>query len=236
MLTHYRAVKEVGIRIGAAVDGALESLRDRRVEQEPAFTDRMLGRIEQTMDEFRSRGIHWKAKTLTDRGRGSQESIDGADFLVSVDFDLFDYKTSKGFLAQAKLLKFGQVDNLAKLKEQCGKMLELTPVSYVFLYDTESVRVVSANSVVASSFDPTNCYSWSAKHFFEEHLKCIIGDSKIHAATPEVLAELRERFEARSALRLEARPDTSLNFINETFAVVDRRELDDRRLLPARKR
>ncbi len=209
MLTHYRAVQEVARKIGNQVDRSLEALREGQVEQEPHFTDRMLGRIEGGLDGFESRGIKWRAKTLGSIGRGTigkQESVYGADFLVTISYDLTDYRIKKGFLAQAKLIRNGKVDKLHELRAQCEKMLRLSPVSYVFLYDTDGVRVVPASSVVASSSQPTEHYSWSATHFFEEHLKCFIGDPNIHAATPEILKELKAKYDSRTALSLSAKP------------------------------
>lgn len=214
MLTHYRAVQEVARKIGKQVDVSTASLREGEVQQEPHFTDRMLGRIEGALDDFQSHGIKWKAKTLGSIGSGAigkQESLYGADFLVTVSFDLIDYKITKGFLAQAKLLKNGLVDNLSDLKSQCEKMLRLSPVSYVFLYDKKKVRVVPAISVVASNLQPTEHYSQSASHFFEEHLKCFVGDRNIQHATPEMLKELMARFETRRALALKAKPVVVMN-------------------------
>lgn len=112
-----------------AAEGAIESLRDGAVEQEPAFTDRMLGRMEQAVEDFRSQGIRWRAKTLTDRGRGSQESQFGADFAGVVEISLPEYQVRKGFLSQAKLLEHGELltgTEMARLRAQCEQMLSRT--------------------------------------------------------------------------------------------------------------
>jgi len=207
MLNHYRAIKEITSRIGSAVDSTVGALQEGRVEHEPAFTDRMLGSIEESLKDFRSKGIKWDAKTLTDRGRGSQESKVGADFLVTIEYNLDDYKVAKGFLAQAKLLRKGDIDSVKDLQEQCEKMLKLSPDSFVFLYDTESVRVVPAVSVISSDFSPTEHYSRAASRFFADHLECFVGDRNISSATPEGLEKLIEKYHARSALLIQAGTD-----------------------------
>ncbi|MEQ1795095.1 MAG: hypothetical protein ABL970_13005 [Nitrospira sp.] len=202
MITYYHAIRDVARHIADAIDYSVEALREGRVEQEPAMTDRMLGSIEQSLEEFHTRGIRWSAKTLTDRGRGSQESRFGADFMGVLNIALPDFKVSKGFLAQAKLVRNGRVDNLRDLKQQCERMLTLSPDSFVFLYGYDGVRVVPAISVVASNVDPLGLYNRSAQRFFEEHLQCFIGDGAIQAATPAMLEILRRRYEARSAMLL----------------------------------
>jgi hypothetical protein len=207
MLTYYHAVREVADRIAGAINRSVDALREGRVEQEPPMTDRMLGGIEESLRDFRTRGIRWSAKTLTDRGRGSQEARYGADFMGVLNVALPDYKVSKGFLAQAKLVRGGKVAGLAELKRQCERMLQLSPDSFVFLYGSGGVRVVPAISVVATSAEPSSLYSRSAKRFFEEHLQCFIGDGSIQSPTPQALEDLRRSYEMRSAVVIAAEAD-----------------------------
>ncbi len=207
MLSYYHAVREMAQRIAGAIDASTDALREARVEQEPAMTDRMLGSIEHSVEGFRSRGIRWTAKTLTDRGRGSQESKYGADFMGVLQVSLRDFTVSKGFLAQAKLVRRRTVDNPKNLKEQCEKMLALSPASFVFVYGYDGVRVFPALSVVGSGGDLADLYSRSGRLFFEEHLECFIGDRAIHAPSPATLDDLRDRYEARDALLLRAETD-----------------------------
>lgn len=47
MLRRIGIVRESAQRIAKAVDDTVEALKEKRIEQEPAFTDRMLARIEQ---------------------------------------------------------------------------------------------------------------------------------------------------------------------------------------------
>lgn len=207
MIAGYHAVREVAQHIAGAIDRSVDALRERRVEQEPAMTDRMLGAIEESLKDYQAKGIRWRAKTLTDRGPGSQESRFGADFMGVLNIALPDFAVSKGFLAQAKLVRNGSAGNIQELKRQCERMLNLSPASFVFLYGPDGVRVVPAISVIGSNVGPLELYSRSAQRFFEEHLQCFIGDRNIQSPTPDTLSDMRERFEARSAIMLQANAD-----------------------------
>lgn len=207
MKTYWRVVREVAQRIGEAIDLPIDALREGRIEQEPAFTDRMLGGIELAIDGFSSKGIQWTAKTLTDRGKGSQESIYGADFFGVLNINLPGFKVTKGFLAQAKLIKKGSSISLTELRQQCEKMLKLSPDSYVFLYRPSGVRVVPAIAVVGSTGSPLDLYTRSAKNFFEQHLECFIGDRAISAPTPATLSALSEKLNGAQGIYLGATAD-----------------------------
>lgn len=204
MIADYHAVRDVAQHIAAAIDLAVDALREGRVEHEPAMTDRMLGAIEQSLKDYQRKGIRWSAKTLTDRGRGSQESKYGADFMGVLNIALPEFAVSKGFLAQAKLVRNGSSGDLGELRQQCKKMLKLSPDSFVFLYGQDGVRVVPAISVVGAKVDPLQLYSRSAQRFFEEHLECFIGDGQIQSATPAALEAMRDRFDARRAIEIRA--------------------------------
>lgn len=205
MFTYYQAVRGAAQQIANAINHTVDALRERRVEQEPAITDRMLGAIEESLSDYSNKGISWQAKTLTDRGAGAQESKYGADFMGVLTITLPNFAVSKGFLAQAKLIRDGSAGSLDELKSQCDRMLNLSPDSFVFLYGFSGVRVIPAVSVVGSTLDPQQLYSRSAQRFFEEHIQCFIGDRKISAPSTVVLNDLRSRFEARSAILIQAK-------------------------------
>src|SRR6266540_3571079 len=127
MQRYFAIVREAATVVAEAVDRTVKSFADRAVEQEPAFTDRMLGRIEEAMSGFESRGVRWRAKTLTDHGPGAQEKRFGADFAGVLDVNLPGYQTTKGFLAQTKLLRPSDTlpgDEFDRLKSQCAEMLD----------------------------------------------------------------------------------------------------------------
>lgn len=205
MIVDYRAVRAVATRVEAAIVNVTAAYLGGRVEQEPEFTGRMLGAIEYSLQEFETNGIVWKAKTLTDRGRGSQESQYGADFVGVLNIELREYTVSKGFLAQAKLLRNGRIDDLHRLRRQCETMLSLSPASFVFLYSGDGVQVIPAISVISAA-DPLRLYARTSRRFFEDHLQCFIGDPAIHSASTANLEELADRYQARMALLIEGRP------------------------------
>jgi hypothetical protein len=84
----YAIIRAAATHLANAGNRAVTALAGGRVEQEPAFTDRMLGHIEEAMNGFVTKGVRWTAKTLTDRGRNSQEREFGADFAGVLDIDL----------------------------------------------------------------------------------------------------------------------------------------------------
>jgi hypothetical protein len=207
MFTYRQAVRGVARHIADAIDQSVVALREGRVEHEPAMTDRMLGAIEQSLSGFHHKSIFWTAKTLTDRGPRSQESKFGADFMGVLNIRLPDFMVSKGFLAQAKLIRNGSAGNLDELKRQCEKMLGISPDSFVFLYAPDAVRVVPAVSVVGSSLDPQQLYRRSAQRFFEEHLQCFIGDRNINAPNADALDKLQNILQVRRTILIEAKAE-----------------------------
>lgn len=209
-IRHYAIIRAAAAHLADAANGTVDALVEGRVEQEPAFTDRMLGRIETAMEGYVTKGVRWTAKTLTDRGGSSQEREFGADFAGVLNIDLEDFKVSKGFLAQAKLVEprvFVPARELERMVIQCERMLEHTPAAFLFLYSAQGISVVPAISVVSATFlNPHELYPRSMSRFYEEHFECFIGDRTIAEPTPEMLDTLRERLRTRTLSYLAARP------------------------------
>lgn len=208
MLSYLGIIREVAKVVSDAAEGTIEALNHGRIEQEPQFTDRMLGRIEHAIEGYQTKGVIWRAKTLTDRGRGSQESIYGADFMGVFDLSIRGYAVRKGFLAQAKLVEpDGDISpqEYNRMREQCGNMLNLSPASFVFLYSRELINVVPAISVVASDpINPHDLYSRRLNRFYEEHFASFIGDKDLSTPDIRTLEKLMNRYNARNALALLA--------------------------------
>jgi hypothetical protein len=209
MKRYYRIIRDSAAHLSEAANKTVESLVDKRIEQEPAFTDRMLGRIEQSMTEFEVKGVMWTAKTLTDRGRGTQEIIYGADFIGVLDIHLPDYKVKKGFLAQSKLIEpedYQSPSEFTRMQEQCEKMLSITPDSFLFLYSIHGITIVPAISVVSATWcNPHELYSRSIARFYEEHFQSFIGDRRLKSPSIDVLEEIRKEYKARAAIGLSAK-------------------------------
>jgi len=201
-------IRSAASRIARAADLAENDLAEALVEQEPQFTDRMLGRITQAIEGYQTKGVLWRAKTLTDRGANAQEKQYGADFVGVLQIEVPGYSVKKGFLAQAKLIRpsenMGKAE-LERMRHQCHQMLELSPDSFVFSYSPDSVRVIPAIAVAGSSeteeiFRPDGLYSRSIAKFFEEHFASFIGDHRISEPTIDTL----ERLQARRLLFISA--------------------------------
>jgi hypothetical protein len=209
MIRDFAIVREAASRVAKAAQHATEALREGRVEQEPAFTDRMLGGIEEAMREFRTKGVTWTAKTLTDRAPGAQERQYGADFAGVLSISLPGFSVRKGFLAQAKRIEPGKTmrnDEFDRMKGQCERMLSLTPDAFVFLYAVSGIAIVPALSVLSSERrNPHEFYSRSIARFYEEHFESFIGDRRLHVPTAAVLENLRHDLDVRRLLYLEAR-------------------------------
>ncbi len=214
MFRYTNTVRAVARQIQDAVDMTIDDDHNRLIEQEPAFTDRLLSRIQDRINGKTIRGIQWKAKTLTDRGRGAQERRYGADFLGVLNIDLKDYKVAKGFLAQAKRIRRNDNRMTSRdydaMKEQCERMLQFTPDSFVFLYGDTEVVIVPASSVVAAArCNPHELYSKTIVGFFVSYLECFVGDPRICVPSIDQVDILLEKYEARSLLALSAgEPET----------------------------
>ncbi len=207
MFANKKLIRGLVTRIRRAERETLESLRSRRIEQEPALTDRLLGVMEHVLNGQSIGGITWTAKSLTDRGRGSQESEFGADFMAVFRVDLRDFTIAKGFLGQAKLVEpmdgFPSAE-ASRLKTQCEKMLSHSPASFVFLYSQQSgIMVVPASDVIAArDCNPHELTAMPMGKFYEQHFECFIGDHSIKTADVAALDALREKFAARRLFHL----------------------------------
>ena len=210
MIRERRLIRDSVKRIVTAAEASVDDLKEGLVEQEPHLTDRMLGRIAQAMDGYRTKGVTWTAKTLTDHGPNTQERKYGADFVGVLEINIPGYKVKKGFLAQAKLVKAGQMkrDEFRRMIGQCEQMLDLSPASFVFHQSPSGIRVIPAIAVVGASgpevaFSPDVLYSRKLNTFYEEHFECFIGDRRISEPSEKTLAQLH----ARHLLFLAARTE-----------------------------
>lgn len=156
-------------------------------------------------------GIVWQAHTLrTGRGKAAEEKRHGADLMGVLNIDLPDYRVAKGFLAQAKRAEPGQwfsPREWKRLRLQCEKMLERTPDSFVWVYSKlRGIRIVPANAVLGlKSRDVFDIYDRRVSSFFESHIVCFIGDSRLHSTSIETLDALAN-FPIERVFELSASP------------------------------
>lgn len=208
MISSYGIIRKSASQVAQAANRVCDVLAEGRIEQEPDFTSRMLGAIEEAMNNFSVKGVRWTAKTLTDRGPGAQEKQYGADFIGVLEISLPGYEVRKGFLAQAKLIEPNKrmaSRDFHRMASQCERMLRLSPDSFVFLYSKQGVSVVPAISIVsvATSMPFTNPYRLYPRGiatFYQEHFASFIGDRNI--SRPDLATLLR--LKARQMLYLAA--------------------------------
>lgn len=202
MFPDRKLIKGLVAETAKAEQETLEAFRDGRIEQEPALTDRLLGRMEHVLNGSTIAGVRWTAKTLTDRGRGSQEKEYGADFMAVYEMSNSKHNIAKGFLGQAKIIEPGASITkkvFENMHEQCRKMLAHSPCSYLFVYSmSTSIQVVPAQEIVDSVIrNPHELSPLSFSKFYWKHFECIIGDHSIKTASPDMLGELRRKYNAR---------------------------------------
>jgi hypothetical protein len=207
MLKYRRIIQDSARRIAAAANHTVDEYVASHVEHEPEFTGEMLGGMKEAMHGYITRGVRWTAKTLTSLCRNAQENIFGADFVGVVEFDLPEYRVTKGFLAQAKRIEPGEhlaTDEWNRMVQQCQKMLSVTAESFVFIYARTGITVVPALTIASAKTrnNPHDFYSRTALRFYKDHFECFVGDRSISSADIATL----ERLQAEHALYLLASP------------------------------
>lgn len=195
--------------IASAADETTLAYNKGRVQDETTFTGSLITKIEEKINGLEINQFKWEAMTLIPQ---SQEKIYGADFLGVLTVDISDCKLSKGFLVQAKMEKNLKIK---ELKEQCDKMLQISPDSFVFVYNEEGVKIYPAISVLNSEKPPLKLFHRTPAGFYELHFESFIGDRKLSAPNISVLEEIRREneeklekvrreFDAKSVLYLKA--------------------------------
>ena len=58
-IRHYAAIRDAAAQVARSANGTVDALVERRIEQEPAFTDRMLG-----SNRVRDGRLHFKGNSL----------------------------------------------------------------------------------------------------------------------------------------------------------------------------
>lgn len=207
-------VKHFGKLIRKAEKNIIEKIDDGRLETEPSITERFLQEIERVFEEYgEHNGIYFRARTLRDRGPNAPEKKFGADFCGILDVKLREFELSKGFLIQAKresgemCVNRGGTTRVTfrlpehdRIRTQVGKMLAISPDSFIIVYGKGAFVVVPAFSLEGLGGCRAQLYGKRVGRFFEEFITCFIGDPRLNAHDDQTLEELRERTSARSAI------------------------------------
>lgn len=210
MLITKRIIRITAKRIADAIQQLIEEHNQGIITQEPDFTSRMVERIKNKMDDFHIKGIRWNAHVLSDRGPASEEKMHGADFVGVLNINIPGYSVKKGFLVQSKQIwnnKNLSQNEIQLLLDQCNRMLQLTPCSYVFIYQDDGVKIFPAISILASKGQFEQVYKMSVNRFYELHFESFIGDRRISTLSVEQLEKLRHEYNARHALMLTTESD-----------------------------
>jgi hypothetical protein len=198
MQKYERAFGNAATRLSHAATKTVEDLTTGAIPDEPSFTAALVTRFRDALDDYSGLGIGWYAKVLSSHGPNTEETEFGADFLGVLRLALPDYSVVKRFLAQAKRQEAGRklaADEWARLSNQCKKMLNHTPESFVFIYSSNGVHMIPAISVTACSRreDLHTLHPMTTGKFYTEHFRCFVGDRRIDGPTPAVLDNLRYR-------------------------------------------
>jgi hypothetical protein len=118
-----------------------------------------------------------------------------------LEVDLEEYRVTKGFLWQAKIIEPGQrlsTTAWENFQEQCRTMLGRSYESFAVIYSREEgVRFIPAQEILEIDADQVyNLGSRSLFGFFKGHVNCEIGDRRLNAPTIETLERLTGEPEA----------------------------------------
>jgi hypothetical protein len=224
MLKRAAVIKELASRLGDAAHAAAEEVlgaRKQKTGREEELTaalrhelnKRLLENIKSSLNEAEING----SRVLVETFRKVQEKQVGAD-LVGVIEIAGARSISKAFLAQAKV---GQVYEGARgekgakaysadLLKQVDDMLSLSSDSFVFIYSDAGLFVIPALQIRlanSKSIDTANHPYRSFGSFFEEFVKCFIGDHKISPDALGVtdLEDYLEELHVEAAFRVQLR-------------------------------
>lgn len=185
MLTFEQATKDAAKLAAAAAKRAMRHYRERRSVDEDDITGVLVGMLEQAFATS-IEDLRFKAKVMRHRrGQAKEEFFSGADILIHVEMTTTIQKYSKGVLVQAKRFRmtYPSQREKNKLREQCGKMLRITPAAFVFSYDENGMRCGAASRM--AGYDGWNFHKacgWTAYRFFLELFRSPIGDPRITGA------------------------------------------------------
>lgn len=132
-------------------------------------------------------GLTWTSSVVRHRrGIAAEEATIGADMVICVRLDTSTEKYAKGVLVQAKRVGPGAVlskSQLNNLKEQCNRMLTISPSSFVFDYSPYGMRVGAASRIAGTAeVDMSAICGWTPYRFFLELFRCPVGDPRLKSS------------------------------------------------------
>lgn len=178
-----RVVKQV-LRMHESLKGREEEITAQIASE---ITLHLLDEISFQLNNIEIGGIKFEIHLYK---KNNEEPKTGADIAGILDIKLGKRRITKSYLAQAKVENIS--DNESKkeiigftnpdIQKQVSDMLNITNSAYVFIYSKRGVEVLSAQSVKALDSNKiriTKSYAHDIGFFYEEFLKCFIGDHKL---------------------------------------------------------
>jgi hypothetical protein len=169
-----------------AVTAAMNKYKHGGVIDEDDLTGVVVGQLDSALTG-RIGGLNWETTIVRHRrGIAAEESRIGADLVIHVSLDTPTQSYSKGVLIQAKRVEPDDQMTLHEhttLRQQCERMLDITPEAFVFDYAKGAMRAGSATRIVGSRrLDLFHVCGWTSYRFFLELFRCPVGDPKITSA------------------------------------------------------
>jgi hypothetical protein len=201
--------RKVAKVVDEATRSTIADFKEGVIADEVSMTGNLVGAIRSSLDGRQIGKCRWRARVLkTARGRGAEESRHGADVLGVLEIDLPNYEIKKGFLLQSKIIEpDSRIDDRKwrEFQRQCNTMRQRTDHAFAMIFSREKgVRFIPAQEIL--SIDKTQVYSVGSRSifgFFEDHVKCQVGDQGLDSPTIETLDELVQPAE-REALIMKA--------------------------------
>lgn len=221
MLKDYGIIKIIASKISEAAEsvaGDVLSDYSNLLGREEEITSQLRGEINrrliekiQLLGSQEIKDCRFSVATF----KKKQEKNVGADLAGVIEISLNGRSISKAFLAQAKVGRYymsargGYISASNKdIVRQAEDMLKITSDSFFFLYSSSGIHCVSALQVVLSGsnkIDTGHHPYHTFGSFYEEFVKCFIGDHQISPAAlgASSLEDYAEKISAEAVIQLK---------------------------------
>lgn len=137
-----------------AKDAGTSSRRNFERETEDTIAVRFLQSLSENIEEYAATApfeLDIDTYKLRDRGPNSPESEIGADFVICYSFQLPDFQLSQGILIQAKKQDRNGIVTVGGMRDQCNRMLQWSPASFVYLFTSKGNRMYPALQIFSTN-------------------------------------------------------------------------------------
>ena len=227
MLKKHRVTKRLGTIVREASEVVVQRTLDihkgdiiGREEEITAqlrseITIHLIEEIKRRLDGRKLNGVKFDVYIYKKR---NEEKLTGAELAGVLEIEANGKKTTKAYLAQAKVCQIRKEDRFGNpviycydknIKDQASKMLSITSDSFFFLYTKQGIYMIPAVEVCSTcknSINTEELYYHTFGVFYEEFFKCFIGDHKIAPIYKDVktLATFAEEYKVNNVLYIKA--------------------------------